>query len=536
MNTKEQIIQSLKDVLNDLKIEKNIILTESKGFGDYSTNLAMTLKSDLNKNPLEIADLIVSKINKEKYSISKIEVAKPGFINFFVKNNIYVEEINNILKLNQNYGKQKENQFINLEFVSVNPTGFLHLGHARGAAIGATLANILEFAGNKVIKEYYINDAGNQIDLLAESVFARYLQHFGKKVEFKEDYYKGSDIKWAAHVIIKHYKDKYVNSSINDLETRDFFKRASTSIMLGQIKRDLSLFGIKFDNFFSEKTLYKDGKIKLALEKLKNTYKHDGALWLKTTKYGDDKDRVLIKKDGSFTYFLPDIAYHNDKLTRNDGVTKLINIWGADHIGYIKRMEIAIDQLGFDSQKQLKVLTCQIVRLMKNGQELKMSKRKGITFTARELIELVGKDAVRFFMIDRTENSGLDFDVELALESSQKNPVFMIQYAYARANQLISKANNKEVLASSFNNENEIKLVNTLKDFPDLIKKISSNYKIHLLPEYLIKLAKDFNSFYSNSKILNSDNEESLLALSKAVKIVLETGLKLIGVSTPERM
>ncbi|UWD34250.1 arginine--tRNA ligase [Mesomycoplasma molare] len=531
-----KIIEALEEVLKELKVSKNVVLTKSKDFGDYSTNLAMTLKKELNLTPMEIAELIVNKIDKEKYFISNIVIAKPGFINFFVKNTFFVDETNKILNLENKYGQLEQNQKINLEFVSVNPTGFLHLGHARGAALGATLANILSFAGNKVIKEYYVNDAGNQIDILAESVFARYQQHFGKKYPMPENSYVGADVKWAAHVIIKLFKDKFVNSDLNDKKVKDFFKKASVSIMLGQIKRDLSLFGITFDKFFSEKTLYKNKKIDNALLKLKNTYNKDGALWLKTSDYGDDKDRVLIKKDGSYTYFLPDIAYHNEKMLADNGVDKLINVWGADHIGYIKRMEIAIDQLGFDSKKQFKVLTCQIVRLMKDGTELKMSKRKGVTFTARELIELVGKDAARFFMIDRSENSGLDFDVKLALESSQKNPVFMIQYAYARANQLLAKTHFKTFSAKSFINENETKLVNTLKDFPELIKKISVNYKIHLLPEYLIRLAKDFNSFYSNSKIIGEEREESLIALVKATKIVLKNGLDLIGVSAPERM
>ncbi|WGI36634.1 arginine--tRNA ligase [Mesomycoplasma lagogenitalium] len=536
MNTKDQIISAIKQALNKLSIDKQIILTEPKNFGDYSTNIALTLKNQLNKNPLEIANLIVTHIDKEKYFIEKIEIAKPGFINFFVKNNIFVEQVNEINEKGLDYGKLNQNQKINIEFVSVNPTGFLHLGHARGAAVGATLANVLEFAGNKVFKEYYINDAGNQIDLLAISVFTRYLQHFKKDVKMPENSYIGQDIVWVAHVIIEKYRDKFVSSSFENEEVRNFFKNASVFILMNQIKKDLKLLGIEFDKFASEKLLYKENKIQQALSKLKGTYEKDGALWLKTSDFGDDKDRVLIKKDGSYTYFLPDIAYHNQKFLDNGGVDKLIDVWGADHIGYIKRMEIALSQLGYDSKNDFKVLTCQIVRLMKDGQELKMSKRKGITFTARELVHLVGKDAVRFFMIDRSENSGLDFDVEIAKENSQKNPVFMVQYAYARANQLLNKGKYLNQKASKISEALAIKLINVLKDFPELIKKISVNYKINLISEYLIKLAKEFNSFYSNVKIINSKNETSLLALVKATKTVLEIAMKLIGVSTPERM
>ncbi|MBN3534929.1 arginine--tRNA ligase [Mycoplasma procyoni] len=536
MNSKDKIIKAIEEALAKLNVSQKIILTESKGFGDFSTNVAMLLQKQMQKSALEVAELVAKNIDKEKYSIKKVEVAKPGFINFFLETNIYSEEINKINQLGQNYGKLQQNQKINLEFVSVNPTGFLHLGHARGAAVGATLANILSFAGNQVTKEYYINDAGNQIDLLGISVFTRYQQHFGLSMQLPEGSYIGDDIKWVAHVLVKLYGDKYKDADYNDPKIKEFFKYTSVSILMGQIKRDLKLFGITFDKFFSERSLYKENKIEKALSRLQNTFKRDNALWLKTTDYGDDKDRVLIKQDGSFTYFLPDIAYHNEKMQQ--GVDKMIDVWGADHIGYIKRMEIAIDQLGYDSKTQFKVLTCQIVRLMKDGEELKMSKRKGITFTARELIELVGKDAARFFMVDRSENSMLDFDVKLAIEQTQKNPVFMIQYAYARAKQLLTKADslNKKLNAKLISEETEIKLTNTLREFPELIEKISKNYKIHLLSEYLIKLAKDFNSFYSNSRVIQNEREESLLALVQATKTVLETGLKLIGVSTPERM
>ncbi|VEU59688.1 arginine--tRNA ligase [Mesomycoplasma neurolyticum] len=536
MNNSNLILKALEEALKKLDYPvDNIRLTKSEKFSDFSSNIALILQKKINKTSLEIAENIKNTIDYDKFLIKKIEIAKPGFLNFFVKNNFFVDVINKIIKKNEKYGAQNQNQKINIEFVSANPTGFLHVGHARGAAIGSTLANILTFTGNKVIKEFYVNDAGNQIERLAISVLLRYKQLFDPSVKMIEDCYMGEDIIFAAKKIKQKYNDKFQNKSIDDKEIIKIFKNESINIMLKEIKKDLSDFNVFFDRFSSEKTLYQNNEIQNTLNSLSDTYIDNKALWLKTTKYGDDKDRVLVKNDGKYTYFAPDIAYHKQKINADGGIDKLINIWGSDHIGYIKRMEIALEILGFSKDK-VKILTCQIVRFLKNGELFKMSKRQGTSFTIKDLLKVVNKDSMRFFMLHRSENSVLDFDINLALEQSSKNPVFSIQYSYARICQLLLKTNIQEFLATSFENELELKLINNLKIFPELIDKISKNYKINLLTEYLLNLSKDFNTLYSNTKFINNPNEKSLIALAKATQIVLKIGLDLIGVSSPERM
>lgn len=533
MNVKDKIVQALEESLSKIGVVKPIVLTDARNFGDFATNLALTLKKDLNKSPLEIAELIVANINLSKYEIEKVEIAGAGFINFFMKKNVFATEVNTIIAQGENFGKGKQNQKINIEFVSANPTGWLHIAHARGAVLGSTLANILSFAGNEVTREYYLNDAGNQIDRVGISAFTRYLQALGKEVLMPEDSYIGEDIKWVGEVLKNKFQNKYENASYESV--KDIFKQEAITILIERIKEDLLLFRVQFDQFTSEASLYQKDAIKNTLNQLQDIYQQDGATWLRTTKYGDDKDRVLIKQDGVNTYLLPDIVNHHQKFLRNGGQDKLINIWGADHIGYVKRLEIALKQLGYDTQEKMRFLICQTVRLIKGGQEFKMSKRKGNAIALREFIELAGVDAARFFMIDRSENSGIDFDLDLTLEQNSANPVFSIQYAHARATKLINKYEG-DFQATTFSQEYEFKLINTLKEFPDVIKGISNSYKVHILPQYLIRLSRDFNSFYSNCRIIGNINENSLFALVKATKIVLKTGLNLIGVSAPEGM
>lgn len=536
LEIKEKLLKHLNEIAKKLNIEREVTLIEPKGHADLTTNMAMGNKG---QNPIELANKIVNSISKEKFALESIEVAGPGFINFNFADASFVKGVNEILEKGSDYGKGKKGGELNVEWVSANPTGYLHVGHARNAAIGSVVANICEFAGVNVTREYYINDAGSQINMLAESIFARYQQIFDKKFPMPEEAYKGSDIVWAAEEFQKRYGDKYKGKELKG-EILEFFKTEGTNLFLEEIRKDLEEFGMKFDIWFSEKSLYKNDRevIKQTIKNLKNSYQKDGATWLKTTIHGDDKDRVLVKSNGDLTYFMPDIAYHNIKFSRTKEVPVVINVWGADHSGYIKRMKCAMEDLGWDPNKLI-VLCMQLVRLVKNGEEFKMSKRRGTSFYLRDFVNLVGKDSARFILLDRTYNSKLDFDIDTATSKTNDNPTILVQYANARAHSLLNKSNfdYKKVKATKFENEIDKKLISTLLEFPEIIEKSAEKYLTHLLTQYLIKLAKEFNSWYSNSpKLLGNENEQSMLALVRAVNITIEIGLKLLGISAPHEM
>ncbi len=527
---KNKIVNAINDALSKMDIKSEIELTPSKGHGDFSTNIAMQLAGQLKDSPMNIANKIIDNIDKESNAIEKVEVAGPGFINFFMKKEVMNTIITDILEAGDDYGRGNGKDYINIEYVSANPTGYLHLGHARGAAVGSVLINVLRFFGHKVDAEYYVNDAGAQIDILGEAAYTRYLQAHGKSVEMPENTYKGQDIVWVAEQLKNLWGDKYVETPYN--EVADIFKKEAKELLLSEIDKDLKSFGVEFDMYSSEQKMYDDNLIVPALEKLQDKYEQDGATWLKTTKYGDDKDRVLIKSDGSYTYFTPDIAFHNVKLSR--GYDYIINIFGADHIGYIKRMEIALKQLGYPNALR-ETLVIQFVRLLKDGQELKMSKRMGTSFTLRELIEMIGKDAARFFMVNRSCDSKFDFKIELAQQKTSENPVYYIQYAHARANQILTKSE-KEIETKNLVTDGAESLMEILAKFPELVAKIASNQKIHLLPQYLIDVARAFHSFYNAEKVIGSKTESSKLAIIKATKQVIKNGLSLLGITAPERM
>lgn len=525
---KDKIINVLQETIKKIGADISVELTPAKGHGDFSTNVAMKLAGVLKKSPQVIAHEVVENLNAD--FIDRAEVAGPGFINIFLKGNMHADIVANIIDKQEQFGKGKQDKYINVEYVSANPTGHLHLGHARGAAAGSALVNILRFAGNNVDAEYYINDAGNQIDILGISAYVRYQQHFGKQIDLPEDSYRGQDIVETAKYLVEKFGDQYMNSTYT--EVQDIFKAEAKRYLLEIIKKHLKMYEVEMDIYFSEQSLYDENRIKPALLKLAScTYEKDGAVWLNTTDKGDDKDRVLIKKDGKYTYFLPDIAYHDIKLAR--GYDELINIWGADHIGYIKRMKVAIDYLGLPEDK-VDILTVQLVKLMKDGQELKMSKRKGTSFTLEELVEEVGKDAARWFMIDRSLNSEFIFDVNEAMKKTSDNPVFTIQYAHARANQLLEKAT-VEPEAKEFDAK-EIELLNTLNKFPEIIELVANTHKVNLLTKYLTDLVREFNSWYSNSRAIGDTRESSMLALTKASKIVIANGLRLLGIDAPDKM
>ncbi|WP_029608877.1 arginine--tRNA ligase [Mycoplasma simbae] len=535
---KDLLLNKLTQIANNLNIERQVVLIEPKEHGDFTTNMAMGNKG---LNPQQLASQIIEQLEpfKKELQIKDIEVAGPGFINFFLSHDYLADGVNQIISLGKNYGKGNRSGNINIEWVSANPTGFMHVGHARNAAIGSTIANICEFSGLNVTREYYINDAGNQINLLAESIYARYQQIFKPDFAMPEDSYRGEDIVWAAQEFNKKHGDKFVNVELKD-DVLELFKTEGTELFLGQIKHDLSRFNVHFDRFFSEKSLYTNNSkiIHDTVAKLQNTYEQDGALWLKTTLDGDDKDRVLIKSDGSFTYFLPDIAYHDYKFHNNGTNPTILNVWGADHSGYIKRMESAMKNLGNDSSK-LHVLCMQLVRLIKDGEEFKMSKRKGTSFWLREFIDLVGTDSARFILLDRTTNTKLDFDIDLATAKTNDNPSFLVQYANARAIALLDKVgiNLDALQAEHYSDEADIKLISLLLEFPNIIEKSVDKLSTNTLTQYIIKVAKEFNSWYSNTeKILEREDKNSASALVRAVNIVLENGLALLGISIPRKV
>ena len=419
--------------VEDYEIDQiTIEIPKEKSHGDYSTNIAMQLTRLLRKNPRMIAEQLIEAIDKEEANIDSIEIAGPGFINMFMKKDALTSIIKEVLAEKDDYGKSDAGKGIkyNVEFVSANPTGDLHLGHAKGAAVGDSICRIMSAAGYDVTREYYINDAGNQIYNLALSLYARYREAFGLDFELPEDGYHGQDIKDIAVKIKEEVGDKYLNADHDEMIA--FFRKEGTKFELQKIKDILAEFRVKFDVWFSETSLYEENKVVPTIEKLKEkgfTYEQDGAIFLKTTLFGDEKDRVLVKQDKSYTYFMPDIAYHLDKLNR--GYDKLIDVFGADHHGYVSRLKASVTMLGQDADK-LSVLLIQMVRAIKNGEEYKISKRTGNTITLNDLVEESGKDAIRYFFTSRSMDTQMDFDIDLAKKNSNENPVFYVNYAHAR--------------------------------------------------------------------------------------------------------
>lgn len=520
-------------------------LPKEKAHGDYSTNMAMQLARVAKKAPRMIADEIVANIDKEKGSIDKIEIAGPGFINFYMNNSYLTELIPSILKAGSSYGESTigNNEKVQVEFVSANPTGDLHLGHARGAAVGDSLCKVLAKAGYDVSREYYINDAGNQINNLANSVEARYLQALGKDAQMPEDGYHGEDIIGIGKKLAEEYGDRFVEQDRD--ERLSFFREYGLKYEMGKLKADLEEFRVSFDVWYSETSLYHNGKIDGALAKLTekgHIYEEEGATWFRSTTFGDDKDRVLIKNDGSYTYLTPDIAYHKDKLDR--GFTKLINVWGADHHGYIPRMKAAIEALGY-GKETLEVEIIQLVHLYKDGEKMKMSKRTGKAVTMRDLIEEVGLDAVRYFFAMRSADTHMDFDLDLAVSTSNENPVYYAQYAHARICSMLRQGEEQGITyednlkLDEIVSEKEFDLLKKLGEFPQAVSEAAQKRIPHRITNYIYDLAAALHSFYNAEKVLDPENTEksrARLGLMKATQTTLQNALTLIGVSAPEKM
>jgi arginyl-tRNA synthetase len=534
----QQAIQKSFDLevfLEQIAIE----IPKNKDHGDFSSNVAMQLTRTLKQNPRNIATQITEALDKESCSVSSMEIAGPGFINFTLDTNRYSKVIEEVLEKKENYGQQPSNGIkVNLEYVSANPTGSLHLGHARGAAWGDSCARIMKKAGYDVTREYYVNDAGNQITNLALSLNARYRQAHGIDTEIGADGYLGDDVKEKGYALAKEYPNQYLEPTPENL---NFFRKEGITFELDKIKEDLKEYRVEFDVWSSEQAIRDAGKVEEALQLLDEkgyTYRKDGALWFTTTKFGDDKDRVLQKTDGSYTYLVPDIAYHNDKFKR--GFDVLVDFFGADHHGYIPRLKGSMTALGNDASK-LHVDIIQMVRLVSNGEEVKMSKRLGNATTISELVESVGVDAARYFFVQRALDSHLDFDVELAKKQSNDNPVYYAQYAHARMCSIqkqaqdISLANHFERL----NHEKEIELLKTLQEFNKVITESARTRQVHKVCHYIQNLASKFHSFYNACKVLDPQDIEltsQRLALVKATQIVLANALECIGVQAVESM
>ncbi|MEC1732899.1 arginine--tRNA ligase [Bacillus mojavensis] len=556
MNIAEQMKDVLKEEIKAAVLKAglaeesqipNVVLEtpKDKTHGDYSTNMAMQLARIAKKAPRQIAEEIVASFDKGKASIEKLDIAGPGFINFYMNNQYLTKLIPSVLEAGDAYGETNigNGERVQVEFVSANPTGDLHLGHARGAAVGDSLCNVLAKAGYDVSREYYINDAGNQINNLALSVEVRYFEALGLEKPMPEDGYRGEDIILIGKRLAEEYGDRFVNEE--ESERLAFFREYGLKYELEKLRVDLENFRVPFDVWYSETSLYQNGKIDKALDALRekgHVYEEDGATWFRSTTFGDDKDRVLIKKDGTYTYLLPDIAYHKDKLDR--GFDKLVNVWGADHHGYIPRMKAAIEALGYE-KGTLEVEIIQLVHLYKNGEKMKMSKRTGKAVTMRDLIDEVGLDAVRYFFAMRSADTHMDFDLDLAVSTSNENPVYYAQYAHARICSMLRQGEEQGLTPaadldfSSIQSEKEYDLLKTIGGFPEAVAEAAEKRIPHRVTNYIYDLASALHSFYNAEKVIDPENEEksrARLALMKATQITLNNALQLIGVSAPEKM
>ncbi|MFC4778979.1 arginine--tRNA ligase [Paenibacillus sp. GCM10023252] len=556
-NALDQMYDKVKSAIADAAVAAGLAAREElpvfvlevpkdKTHGDLATNAAMQLTKLAKRNPRQIAEAIIENLDLAAAFIQSADIAGPGFINFRMDRSYLYPVIGQVLEAGDDYGRVNAGggQRVQMEFVSANPTGSLHLGHARGAAVGDALCNVLDFAGYEVTREYYINDAGKQVENLAKSIEARYKQAMGQDAEMPEDGYHGEDIIGFAKELLAQEGDRLL--AMPEEERFAFLREFGLSRELDKIKRDLGLFRVEFDVWFSETSLYETGQVVKALDALKEkgqVFEHEGATWLSTTPYGDDKDRVLVKNDGSYTYLTPDIAYHMDKYGR--GFDRMINIWGADHHGYIPRVKAAMAALGNDPAK-LTVLIAQMVSLFQDGEKVKMSKRTGKAVTMQDLMEEVGVDAIRYFFTMRSMDSHLDFDMDLAISTSNENPVFYVQYAHARICSIIRQAAEQGINVPALNTidfskltaEAEFDLLRKLGELPQEITDAAEQYAPHRLIRYVYELAAQLHSYYRAERVITEDAAQSgaRLALLVAVRTVIANVLRLVGVSAPERM
>jgi len=539
------IIKCIND--GELDIQKEDIPTirvevpREEKFGDFSVNTAMQLAKAARTNPRMIAENIIKNIDTKGSYIKDITIAGAGFINFTLDNRWLYDELKKVVTLKDKYGKivSENPRKVNVEYVSANPTGPLHIGNARGGAIGDVISNILKWSGCEVVKEFYLNDAGNQIIKFGQSLEARYLQALGKDVEFPEDGYKGDDIKELAKSYIDENSDSLLNSTSKERQSKLVEYALDKNVT--NMVNDLKDYGVNYDVFFSERTLHDSGAITDVIEKMKekgSIYESDGALWFKGTEYGLEKDEVLIRQNGVPTYYAADIAYHYDKLVKRN-FDYSINVWGADHHGHVARLKKAMVALGVE-EKRLDIILMQLVHLVKNNEALRMSKRKGNIYTLSDLVDEVGKDAARFVFNYNKPNTHMDFDLDLAIKQSSENPVFYVQYAHARICSIIRNID-KEVKLENLellDKKEEINLLKIIADFSDEILKASRDLDPSKLTKYAMDLAGAFHSFYNAHRVIVDDENlmNARLALVVATREVLKNTLSILGVSAPEKM
>ena len=541
MKIVSQLTEALIKSLSSLEYpENNIQLSppNNSEFGDLSTNVALTLSKDLKQNPMNIGKAIVDNLSLPEDLIDEVTISQPGFINFKISNKYYYNILNEIIDDNKyGRGKSGENKTANVEFVSANPTGPLTIGHGRNAVLGDCIANILEWNGFNVTREYYYNDAGRQMRILGQSVEARYFELLDKEFKFPEDGYEGDYIIEIANSIIEsHGKELIKDDSI--------FQSEAEKSIFEEINETLKRIGISFDQFTNEKTFYDNGDIDQLLDDLKNKnliYEKDDATWFKTTELGKEQDRVYIKSTGEPTYRLPDTAYHRDKVNREYDL--IVDVFSADHLDTYPDVLLALNALGLNTD-HIRVLLYQFVTLLRGGEKVKMSTRKATFVTLNELIKEVGSDVVRYFFIMRGVNSHLNFDLDLATDQSDKNPVYYLQYAHARICNIIKHGDSMGILKNSecnpslLNHPSEIALLKQLEKFPEIIYNAHLSLEPHNIANFLHEIANRFHKYYADCRIISEDEEltNARLTLSTATKTVIGNGLKLLGITAPEKM
>ena len=512
--------------------------------GDFSTNVAMTMAKSERKKPKIIAESVARYLKNGDLSL--VEIAGPGFINLKMSNKFFLERLKNAVQQGDDFGQSDAGQGIKIlvEFVSANPTGPLHVGHGRGAAVGDALGRILKKAGYDLSTEYYINDVGNQMNFLGRSAWLRYRELLGETLDFPEDHYRGEYIKDIAQLIIDQSGDEFLNKP--EEECLPFFRKFAKDNILKGIESDLAEFRVNFDNWFSEESLYDDNSVEKAIEWLKDKghiYEKDGAVWLKSSAFDDDKDRVIVKQSGEKTYFCSDIAYHQNKINR--GFKKLINLMGADHHGYVPRMEAVLQAMGYD-KKIFKILLVQFVSLLRAGEKVSMSTRSGEFETLADVVNEVGVDAARYYFLMRSSDTHLDFDLVLAKAETPENPVFYIQYAHARICSIFRTAEEGGVVWNQSNEfdltllteDEEFAIIRSILAFPEVVEKSARAMEVHRISHYLLDLVSRFHGYYSRHRVISDDKALTLarLFLLDALRITIRNGFELMGISSPEKM
>ena len=526
----------------DIVVEK----PKDEKMGDFACNIAMTLARSERKNPKVIAQIIEHNVEKGTAGLDSVEIAGPGFLNLKMSRKFFLDRFADAVEQRNDFGNSNVGQGtkIMIEFVSANPTGPLHIGHGRGAAVGDALARILKKAGYDLKTEYYVNDVGNQMNILGRSTWLRYLELLGNDADFPEDHYRGEYIKDIAQMAIDQHGKKFFDKP--EGECVSFFKELAKDNILEGIKKDLSNFRVTFDNWFSEQSLYKNNSVEGAIEWLRNeghVYDKDGAVWLKSSAFDDDKDRVIVKKTGEKTYFCSDIAYHQNKIKR--GFKKLINLMGADHHGYVPRMEAVLQAMGYD-KNIFKILLIQFVSLLRGGEKVAMSTRSGEFETLSDVVNEVGVDAARYYFLMRSSDAHLDFDLELAKQETSENPVFYIQYAHARICSIFRGAEEKGIQfpgngsidLSLLVEEEEFSIIKAILAFPEVVEKSALALEVHRISHYLLDLVSRFHGYYSRHRVISDDVPLTLarLYLLDGLRITIRNGFDLMGISVPEKM